>query len=60
MIDNINSWRTSYLDSTEGSYTHVEEDTIQHGHRDELQVTGRTETHVILAINCNCNAVNNS
>lgn len=41
MINNINSWHTVFLDSTEGSYAHVEEDTIQHRHGDVLQAARR-------------------
>lgn len=47
MINNINSWHTAYLDSTEGSYAHVEEDAVQHRHGDELQAAGGPENMLL-------------
>lgn len=38
-IDPKFAW--AYLDSTEGSHAHVEEDPVQHRHRDELQAAER-------------------
>lgn len=49
MINYISGWHESYLDATEGCYTHVEEDAVEYRHRDELG-RGRTESHVILAV----------
>lgn len=42
-----NSWHTVYLDSTEGSDAHVEEDAVQHRHGDVLQAAGRPENMLV-------------